>query len=248
MVLKRKAPADFEQMEQDAAADEAQADQTRAVDPSQPSTAPQPGEVVTAPRTALVANSRPKVDINHVRNLKNFFKVQYNTLPVLQAVQGQFMERGTTNSLGSELLLELLSFQDSFVITPNDDKGGKDLVRYSDDGITCTDGVDVKQHLHDLKEMGWKDARVNSRYVIVGAVLASEKGEAFNGKLVQFDLPPTSRGKFDEYLIQVTYDLAKGVCTPEQAVILDLTAVVGKYNKDGQDKMYPMVKFATHVG
>jgi hypothetical protein len=140
-------------------------------------------------------------------------------------------------------LFELLSYQEQFVVTPNDNKATKDVVRYSADGVTCSDGTDVKQHLADLRELGWVNARVNARYIIVGSLLAAEKSDAMDNTLVQIDLSPKSRSQFDRYIIQSFYDLAKGNITEEQARVLDLSANVTKNSKGD---IYTIVKFATH--
>ena len=256
MVLKRKAPAEFEAPQETAVQESAAtatpdntpwAEEEAAAAPAAGAASPpaKTAALVTAPKQGgLVASVAPKVNMNHVKDLKDKFTVQYDSLAQLQASQGQFMDRESGLSLGSELLFELLSYQEQFVVSPNDDKAGKDVVRYSSDGVTCSDGTDVKQHLADLRELGWANARVNSRYIIVGALLAAEKSDKMDGVLVQIDLSPKSRSQFDRYLIQSAFDLAKGKITEAQATVLDVSAEVAK---NTNDKIYTVVKFATHL-
>ena len=265
MVLKRKVNAPFESAEpnaeqaaQDAGVKETQAEATKAaVSPAANPEAPwDPAEVAAAapaatkalvsqPKTGLVAQSNPKVNINVVKNLKDQYPVQYDSLAQITASQGRFADRETGTNLGSELLFELLSYQDQYVVSPNDDKAGKELVKYSADGVTCSDGTDVKTYVNDLREMGWKNARVNSRYVIVGALNAAEKSEAFDGLLMQIDLSPKSKSQFDRYLIQSAFDLAKGKITEEQAKLVDIIAEVAT---NTANQSYTICKFSTHVG
>lgn len=261
MVLKRKAPAEFEPQQTTAVQEPAAQpgakppvpdsapwteEEAAAIPAATPAVAPaKTAALVTAPKQGhLVAAQVPKVNVNHVKELKDKFTVQYDSLAQLQASQGQFMDRESGLSLGAELLFELLSFQEQFVVTPNDNRATKEVVRYSSDGITCSDGTDVKQHLADLRELGWANARVNARYIIVGSLLAAEKVDSMNGTLVQIDLSPKSRSQFDRYLIQSAYDLAKGLITEAQSTVLDLTAQVAK---NAKGDIYTVVKFNTHV-
>lgn len=261
MVLKRKAPAEFEPQQTTAVQEPAAQpgakptvpdsapwteEEAAAIPAATPAVAPaKTAALVTAPKQGhLVAAQVPKVNMNHVKELKDKFTVQYDSLAQLQASQGQFMDRESGLSLGAELLFELLSFQEQFVVTPNDNRATKEVVRYSSDGITCSDGTDVKQHLADLRELGWANARVNARYIIVGSLLAAEKVDSMDGTLVQIDLSPKSRSQFDRYLIQSAYDLAKGLITEAQSTVLDLTAQVAK---NAKGDIYTVVKFNTHV-
>lgn len=263
MVLKRKAPAEFEAPQEPVGPDTPAAtapksepwteEEAAAAGGASTATATAPAKTVAPAKTTamvsapkqggLVASNSPKVNPNHVKELKDKFTVQYDSLAQLQASQGQFMDRESSMSLGSELLFELLSYQEQFVVTPNDNKATKEVVRYSADGVTCSDGTDVKQHLADLRELGWVNARVNARYIIVGSLLAAEKTDAMDGTLVQIDLSPKSRSQFDRYIIQSFYDLAKGTITEAQSTVLDLTAQVAK---NGKGDIYTVVKFATH--
>lgn len=202
---------------------------------------------LTAPVTGpgALVKTGPKVDINVVKKLKDAHRVSYDSLAQITAGQGQFIDRETKVTLGGEILLQLLSYQDQYVISPNADTAPKDLVRYSDDGVTCTDGTDCKQHVADLKELGWQNARINSRYVLVGAVLNTEKNaDKFGGKLMQIDLSPKSKAQFDRYLIQSAFDLSTGKITEDQAVYLDLTAEVAT---NTANQSYTKVNFATHM-
>lgn len=263
MVLKRKAPAEFEAPQEPVGPDTPAAtapesapwteEEAAAAGGASTAAATAPAKTVAPAKTTamvsapkqggLVASNSPKVNPNCIKELKDRFIVQYDSLAQLQASQGQFLDRESNLSLGSELLFELLSYQEQFVVTPNDNKATKDVVRYSADGVTCSDGTDVKQHLADLRELGWVNARVNARYIIVGSLLAAEKSAAMDNTLVQIDLSPKSRSQFDRYIIQSYYDLAKGTLTEEQAKVLDLTANVTK-NSNGD--IYTIVKFATH--
>ena len=252
MVLKRKLPGDTQantSVETAAVARPPENDTPFGDEPgvAAPPPAPTPAASPSAPPAAKVlgalAVTPSSEDIKAVTSLKNAHEVQYDSLTNITATQGRFADRDSNTNMGAEIVFELLSYQDQTVVTPNDDKAPKDLVRYSANGVTCSDGTSCTQHLADLKELGYTKARMNSRYILVGALSAAEKTDKFDGQLMQIDLSPKSKGQFDRYLIQSAFDLSRGKITGEQAKVLTLTAEVAT-NADG--KTYTLVKFATY--
>lgn len=235
MVLKRATtPTTFEDMETESAVGVAEPQATAPV--STPSVA-----VAPVGRSALAV--RNNEDMNAIKGMKNAYTVQYDSLAQILAAQGTFSERESDTNMGDKLVFELMSYQDQYVVSPNDDKAPKDLVRYSADGITCSDGTDVKEHLLHLKEeLNYKNARVNQRYVLVGALVSAQRSKDFDGQLMQIDLSPKSRGQFDRYLIQSAYDIGKGKFTADEAKVLEMTAEVAT---NGANQKYTLVKFAT---
>lgn len=187
-------------------------------------------ETVAAPATASVEAPAAQVAVaskpagtlaiaampNALEPLRNALRVEYNTLESIIANQGNFMSRETKKSLGDEITFELLSFQDSFVVSPGDDKAPQDVVRYSDDGLTCSDGTSVQEHLHWLKTNGYPKAAVKSRVVVVGAVLTTSKASDLVGTLVQLDLSPVSRTHWMRYMANSAFMVRAGKYTAEQ--------------------------------
>lgn len=211
--------------------------------------APEKTAAVAAPATKPPAlQAKPQVlalssaEIAVVKNLKNAFHVAFDSLTSLKAEQGRFAERESAKVLGTWVDFELMSYQDQFVVSPNDDKAPKEHVRYSEDGVICSDGTLVKDHLANLKELNYANARVNARYVVVGAILGAEKSGDLNGTLAQIDLSPKSKGQFDRYQVQSAYDLSRSLITAQQAVRVRMSAEV---TQNGDKKSYTLVKFAT---
>lgn len=235
MVLKRpNTPTTFEDMETESAV--GVADPKPEAPVSTPSVA-----VAPVGRSALAV--RNNEDMNAIKNMKNAYTVQYDSLAQILAAQGTFSERESDTNMGSKLVFELMSYQEQFVVSPNDDKAPKELVRYSADGVTCSDGTDVKEHLRHLKdELNYQNARINQRYILVGALVSAERSKDFDGQLMQIDLSPKSRGQFDRYLIQSAYDIGKGKFTADEAKVLEMTAEVAT---NGANQKYTLVKFAT---
>lgn len=162
---------------------------------------------VAQAKTAAVAVGN-KVDLRVMDQFKDALKVEYNTLDQIIATNGNFMDRESNTVLGDTIVFNLLSFQDSYVVSPNDDNAPDDIVRYSDDGVTCSDGTDVQVHLAFLKENGFPKASLKERAVVVAAVESATKTDKFNGQLVQLDLSPSSRTMWKRYMANVAYALS----------------------------------------
>jgi len=240
MVLKRQNSPAFEEQESDVAT--ATPETPAAGWSSEDAPTPQ------APRTAVAAKATNAVatslrNMNAIKDLKDAYKVQYNSLAQITATQGNFGDRESNTNFGDRVVFELMSYQNQFVISPNDDKAPKDLVRYSDDGITCSDGTDVKEWLSELKGIGWNNARINQRYILVGALISADKTDKFNGSLMQIDLSPKSKDQFDRYILQSAYNIGKGLVTAEDAKILEMRTEIAT---NSNNQKYTLVKFSTH--
>lgn len=192
----------------------ASAAKTAAATATTPAEAAPTANVPTVQATGAVALRAAKGAFEAFRDA---LRVDYNTLDQIIASNGNFVERENKTVLGDTVTFDLLSFQDSFVVSPEDDKAPKETVRYSDDGLVCSDGTDVKEHLDWLRASGYPKARLKQRVVVVGAITSAAKTEKFNGQLVQFDLSPASRTMWQRFVANVTYGLTTGRITQEQA-------------------------------
>lgn len=159
--------------------------------------------------------------------LKDSFHVEWNSVERILAAQGQFKFKDNDHKLGEDIEMVLLSYQDRWVCSPNDDKAPVELVKYSDDGKFATDGTDLNEHLLALKAENWTKAKIDKRMVIVGE-LVKETGKTESGRLnslVQIDLPPTGAGAFNTYILQAAFAVGKGKKTFEEAQHMKLKAV-----------------------
>lgn len=159
-----------------------------------------------------VAVSAPMV--NPFEPLKDAFPVEYDTFLNIQLNQGNAINKDTNASLGSEIGLELMTFQDQTVVSAGvEGDEGKELVRYSDDGITTSKGENVTEYLKLLKEAGHEKANISKRLVIAGPLFdAGVKGNKIPGlrdKLVQINLPPSSVSTFKRYMADQAFQIAK---------------------------------------
>ena len=188
--------------------------------------------------TAAVALAQARDAFDQFRNA---LPVEYNTLDQIIASNGNFVERETKTVLGDTVHFDLLSFQDAFVVSPEDDDAPGEIVRYSNDGVVCSDGSDVKEHLDWLHQNGYPKARLKQRVVVVGAVTNAAKTDKFNGQLVQFDLSPASRTLWQRFAISAAYGLTTGRVTAAQVSKVKAEALLKSRGND----TYTVASFST---
>jgi hypothetical protein len=175
---------------------------------------PSASREVATPTGTQVAKARPM--INPLEPLKNAFPVEWDTLRNLVITNGNVMDKTTSKALGDTIGLELLSFQDQWVVSPGvDGDEAKEFVRYSDDGVTTTQGEDMKEYLAHLKASGYEEAKISERMVICGSVFdIGVKGakdlKELQDALVQISLPPTSKATFKRYQMDQAFKIGKG--------------------------------------
>jgi hypothetical protein len=189
-----------------------------------------PGTAVAVPAGSQVARSAPMV--NPLELLKDAFRVEWDTLRNLVITNGNVMDKQTGKALGDSIALEILSFQDQWVVSPGvDGDEAKEHVRYSDDGVTTTQGEDVKAHLQALKDAGFDQAKISERLVIAGALVdLGDKGRKtlpeLQDTLVQLSLAPTSKGSFKRYQMDQAFKIGKSMIAPEGAQVVRINCNV----------------------
>ncbi len=190
---------------------------------NQPSTST---AVAAAPaKTALVKTTAKAVALQNVlSDMKDAFRVEFDSLPRMIAEQGSMVMKEGAVELGTWVKLKMLSYQDSWVCSPNDNKAPKELVKFSEDGKVDRDGLSLHDHLMSLREQGYTKAKISHRLVVVGELLETANGEGPLEDLVQIDLSDTGRKSFNTYTLQASYKVAKGKFDAEDATILKMTA------------------------
>ena len=182
-------------------------------------------------RALTTASSVMKANI--ISGLQDAFRVEYDSLPAVGASLGTFVRKADETDLGPELKLQLLSYQESWVASPNDTKADVELVKYADNSKTARDGTDLAAHVEDLKAQGYGKAKINHRVILVGELLEASKDDSMVGDLIMVDLPDSGRRSFQTYTLQASYAVAKGRKSAEEATILTLKAVNDK-TKSGE--------------
>lgn len=164
---------------------------------------------------AQVAVAKAAVNARALESFKDAMPVEYNTLEQIIANQGNFQERESKTNMGDTIVFELLSYQASYVVSPEDEDAPDDAVRYSMDGEVCSDGTMVQEHLEWLQNNGYPAAKVKERAVVVAAIESAAKTDKFNGTLMQLDLSPASRTMWNRFLANAAYGLKIGKYTEE---------------------------------
>lgn len=205
-------------------------DETAATTAPAATAAPAATTAVATQTTRAVSTAKAVVTQNVLSDKKDAFYVEFDSMPRLAAEQGSFTVKDSSEAdLGPEIKMELMSYQESWVASPNDKKADVELVKYSDDGIESKDGVNLQQHIADLKEQGYDKAKIAHRCIIVGELLsAGPAGADLVGNLIQVDLPETGRRSFNAYALQASWAVGKGRKTAAEAAVLTLKAVKEK--------------------
>lgn len=180
-------------------------------------------------------------NLRKLEAMKDALPVEYNTLAQMTAQQGNIIDRETKAVLGDTVTFEVLSYQDSYVVSPEDDDAPDDVVRYSNDGVICSDGTDVQEHLVWLKANGFPKARLKQRVIVVGAIQSAAKTDAYNGTLVQFDVSPASRVQWQRYLANAAYGLKIGKFTEDT---VNKVKVETKLAQGGGNNTYTLMQFS----
>ena len=182
------------------------------------------------------------------QQFKNRLQVDWNTLLRLQANNGNFLNMEKNKlAMGDMLVMQLLSYQDSYQISPGtDDAAGKDVVRYSNDGITTTKGENCLQYIEEAKAAGWTETKMTQRVTLVGVIESlpadrSGEGAKLVGEMFQIDLSATSRQMFDRFRIKTALLVGRGQLDPNSPNLprLKCTASV----KSQADRSWTLVEF-----
>lgn len=193
--------------------------------------------VATTRQTAVAV---PVMTQSVIDTYRNRLKVDYNTLTALSVNNGNFVMREGKKPIGSELCFKLQSYQDHYVVSPNNDKAPVEIVRFSDDGVTCSDGTNVQEHLDWLKRNGYPTAKLQQRTIVVGAVLSCSDAPDLVGTLVQIDLAPMSRTQWNRYMANSAFQIEENLKTADQVLRIKGKATLA----DSKGKSFTMAVFS----
>lgn len=138
--------------------------------------------------------------------------VEFGVLPRLVGSNGNIMDKDS-RVLGAAVELQLVSWNDTFVVSPGTDNDEADeLVRYSRDGKTIEGtGESVDAYLKKLREVdGYDKANVKHYVELIGILTAADKPSDHVGNMVQVSLSPQSRKTWDGYQLQESVKVAQG--------------------------------------
>ncbi len=129
--------------------------------------------------------------------------------------------------LGKEIRLELMSYNDRYVVSPGvDNDEAKAFVRYSLDGVVIDSGEDagmlVADYLKNLKEVeGYKDASVKQYLNIVGFLTHANDAEIIpeDRIIISLQVPPQSRAVFSRHQITMGVKVAQKIMAETNTLV-----------------------------
>jgi len=149
-------------------------------------------------------------------DLKDLFTVDYDTFERLKSGSGNIVD-SQNNSLGSQIALRVLSWQDAWDISPGSQvPEAKKVVKYSDDGVRTKDtGELITEYLDRLRSgdvdgVKYPGAKIAPKKVIVGVLEGAEKPTNLLGKTVQVSLSTQSAKSFDRHRFDFTLQQQMG--------------------------------------
>jgi len=166
--------------------------------------------------------------------------LDFGTLPRFKASPAGI--KGEEGSLGKTCQITVVSFNDQYAVSPNEDGAPKEMCKFSPDGITLSDGSGtVADHITMLKGEGYSKAS-SKRYVDLIAILNdAEKDHDNIGDMVTFSLSPMSVKSFERYQLQTTVKMSMNpAITQETAAQVTITAKP----KDFGGKEFTMFEFS----
>jgi hypothetical protein len=196
---------------------------------------------VAVPQRKVLSNflSGGKDIPNPLADLRDAFAkagipIDYNTFQRLRVDAG-IISTQDGKEAGTFLELAVVSYSSSWTVSAGDDsEEGKKAVRFSDDGLTIRgageddehDGKTCTEYRDWLRDNGFEKAAVKEYLNVFGIAMAAEKADfAFMNEIVSVSLSPTSKGKFDNYILN--------------------RAVKARMGKIKEDSGNPVVRFTT---
>jgi len=203
-----------------ASADDAAAATSAAAKQEKSASAPSAEEVVKATTTAIalakqnaVATATKKFSgaLQHLENVFDPAGMDFNTFPRIVVGLGGFSD-DSDNELGSEIGLELMSYNTRYTLSPGvDDDDAKQHVRFSLDGVTLDCPSNPDQHgmpcaayLKILKDVEGYDNAAMKEYVALYGFMTFAAGKVIdpeNREIVSVQVPPQSRALFTRYQV-----------------------------------------------
>ena len=194
-------------------------------------------EVATKAANAVVSASSI-MKANPFEAIKNALHVNFDELQHIKVVSGNVQYRKGNRIMGESIVLELISFQDQFVMSPSakkDDKEAINYLKFSDDGVHVKGTNELLTDWRERAiEAGYTDSKIVPRVILVGAVVDGGKCPDLVNELVQLDLAPRSVSNFKTYQVNTAFRLGRGLIPSDVNPLLIRIKAVPQ-TKNGND-------------
>lgn len=190
-----------------------------------------PAAVAVAQPSTQLTKPGPSISlfgdaVDVVGAFKNAGRVTFDQFETLILQGAGILKRDGLAFVATELNFRLMSWQDSYLISAGNDSAPKDLLRFSDDGITTTEGEDVREYVNELRASGWPKASCQQRAIVVGSYESGAKpGMLEEDQIFKLDLSPQSRAAFAEYQVLCQNKQFLGKWKAEQCHYIRITAL-----------------------
>jgi len=194
-------------------------------------------------KAALVPISKLQLNTG-LASLKDAFaaggiSIDFGTFPRVKIEAGIICSDGDLEA-GAFLDLEVMSFSDSYIITPNDDAAPTTLARYSTDGkvIASKDewnGRPCTDYVTYLKQEGYETAEIREYMNLYGAVVNSDK-PFYADEIVCIQCSPQARARWTRHMMNHARRVALGKI--EEANSLPTVRVSVEKGKAGTKAYY----------
>lgn len=194
-------------------------------------------------KAALVPISKLQLNTG-LASLKDSFaaggiSIDFGTFPRVKIEAGIICSDGDLEA-GSFLDLEVMSFSDSYIITPSDDAAPTSLARYSTDGkvIESKDewnGRPCTDYVVYLKQEGYEKAEIREYMNLYGAVVNSDK-PFYADEIVCVQCSPQARARWTRHMMNHARRVALGKV--EEANTLPTVRVSVEKGKAGTKAYY----------
>lgn len=212
--------------------------------PAAPATESTSREVAAAPANPVSTAVRGKFGpaLEQFRNVIDPATLEFNTFTRVTVGLDGF-EDDQKKDLGKVIKLQLMSFNDRFVLSPGvQGSEATEFVRYSIDGKTIQGtGEDCMTYLKNLKEVeGYKDASMK-QYMSIYGMLTHANGADVpveDQHIVALQVPPQSRALFTRLQVESGIKIAQGVMQPTDVLVCTQEKQQGKTAK------FAIIKFS----
>ena len=172
-------------------------------------TKPAPAPALRPAAGAVVSHQAQVMSGMAMESYKDFIPaLDFGTLPRFKTSPAGI--KGDEGSIGTTCDITLVSFNDTFAISPCEDKSPKELCKFSLDGVNLSDGSGtVADHLAELKSEGWKKAAIKKNMDFIAILDDAEKECDEIGNMVMFSCSPSSVKSFERYRLNVTLRMMK---------------------------------------
>lgn len=198
--------------------------------PTQAAAQATPEPATTAPPAVKTQAAAPTLQTRKMvmlfSDIQNAFIAEWGVLPRFKVSSGNLMDKDD-KSVGTWADIQVLSWNEQFIVGPCDQKAPTDLVKYSYNREAFDDGSGtLEAYVAELRANDWPDAAVKKYYEVVGVLRATEKSCADVGEMCCFQLPPTSVKEFEGYRLQQSFKIAQGLANEETANMVRVSAEV----------------------